>query len=91
MRITAAFGDAYKVKDKATGMKYALKDVVHQSEESEAEMKEIDILGRISHANVVVLIDRDQHPDDGGLHELGLMEYCAGKTLNERLNRPCKQ
>ena len=50
---SGAFGNVYKVKDKATGMKYALKDVAHQSEESEAEMKEIDILERISHPNVV--------------------------------------
>ena len=85
---SGAFGDVYKVKDKATGMKYALKDVVHQSDESEAEMKEINILGRISHANVVTLIDRDKNSDVGILHELILMEYCAGGNLNERLHRP---
>ena len=85
---SGAFGNVYKVKDKATGMKYALKDVVHQSEESEAEMKEIDILERISHANVVKLIDRDKHSDLDIWHELILMEYCAGGNLNERLNRP---
>ena len=45
---SGAFGDVYKAKDKATGMKYALKDVVHQSEESEAAVKEIDILRQIS-------------------------------------------
>ena len=85
---SGAFGYVYKVKDKATGMKYALKDVVHQSEESEAEMNEIDILERISHANVVKLIDRDKHSDLDIWHELILMEYCAGGNLNERLNRP---
>ena len=85
---SGAFGDVYKVKDKATGIKYALKDVVHQTDESEAEMKEINILGRISHANVVTLIDRDKHSHLGILHELILMEYCAGGNLNQRLNRP---
>ena len=63
-------------------MKYALKHVVHQPEESEAAVKEINILGQISHANVVTLIARDQRSDDDGLHELSLMEYCA------RLDRP---
>ena len=38
---SGAFGDVYKVKDKATGMKYALKHVVHQAEESEEAVKEI--------------------------------------------------
>lgn len=86
---SGAFGNVYKVKDKATGMKYALKDVAHQSEESEAEMKEIDILECISHPNVVKLIDRDQHFYVGiSVHELILMEYCAGGNLNGRLNRP---
>ena len=88
---SGAFGDVYKVKDKATGMKYALKDVVHQSEESLAEMKEIHILGQISHANVVTLIARDsqEHFDPKrSLHELILMEYCSGGNLNERLHRP---
>lgn len=65
---SGAFGDVYKVKDKATGMKYALKHVVHQSEESEVAMREIGILGQISHANVVILIARDRHSDDDGLH-----------------------
>lgn len=79
-----------KCEDKATGMKYALKDVVHQSEESIAEMKEIHILGQISHANVVTLIARDslKHVDPKSLHELILMEYCAGGNLNEHLHRP---
>ena len=85
---SGAFGDVYKVKDKATGMKYALKHVVHQAEESEEAVKEINILGQIFHANVVTLIARDQRSDDDGLHELILMEYCAGGTLNERLDRP---
>ena len=86
---SGAFGDVYKVKDKATGMKYALKDV-HQSKESLAEMKEIDILGQISHVNVVTLIARDNmnHFDFESFHELILMEYCAGGNLNERLHRP---
>ena len=85
---SGAFGNVYKVKDEATGMKYALKHVVHQSEESEAAMQEIDILGQISHANVVILITRDRRSYADGLHELILMEYCAGGTLNKRLDRP---
>ena len=85
---SGAFGDVYKVKDEETGMKYALKDVVHQSKESLAEMKEIDKLRQISHANVVTLIARDWRSDVDGPHELILMEYCAGGTLNERLDRP---
>lgn len=86
---SGAFGDVYKVKDKATGMKYALKDV-HQSKESLAEMKESDILGQISHVNVVTLIARDNmnHFNFESFHELILMEYCAGGILNERLHRP---
>ncbi|XP_073231587.1 serine/threonine-protein kinase pdik1l-B-like [Porites lutea] len=87
---SGAFRDVYKVKDKATGMLCALKDVVHQSEESLVEMKEIDILGQISHANVVTLIARDsmEHFDFESWHELILMEYCAGGNLNKRLHRP---
>ena len=86
---SGAFGHVYKVKDMVTGMKYALKDVLHhQSQWSEAAMQEIDILRQNSHANVVTLIAPDQRSDYDGLHVLILMDYCAGGTLNERLDRP---
>ena len=89
-----AFGQVYKVKDVATSNEYALKTVVCSElsgiRESDV-MKEIHVLRKISHPNIIQIIEAGCYK---GTYMLGaptkmliLTEYCPGGNMNDRLNQ----
>ena len=88
------FGDVYKVKDVENSSVYALKVVVcgGQSRIRESDVLiEIQTLRKISHPNVISIIDggcyKDTRIPETSTHMLILMEYCSGGNLNDRLNQ----
>ena len=82
-----AFGVVYKVKDEASSMVYALKDVLCLNASAlRNAVREAITLNKISHANVIAIMGADQVRDTQRcLHMLLLTEYCSGGSLNERL------
>ena len=89
-----AFGQVYKVKDVATSNEYALKTVVCSEPSGIREsdvIKEIQILRKISHPNIIQIIEAGCYKGTrmpGALTEmLILTEYCPGGNLNDRLNQ----
>ena len=89
-----AFGQVYKVKDVATSNEYALKTVVCSElsgiRESDV-IKEIQILRKISHPNIIQIIEtgcyKDTRMPGAPTEMLILTEYCPGGNLNDRLNQ----
>ena len=51
-------------------------------------IREVETMYQISHVGVIQIIGVDKFTDAQGFHVLILTEYCAGGTLNERLNWP---
>ena len=85
-----AFGVVCKVKDEASSMVYALKDVLCLNASAlRNAVREAKTLNKISHAKVIAIIGADQVGDtQGRLHMLCFTEYCSGGSFNERLTRP---
>ena len=85
-----AFGVVYKVKDEASSMVYALKDVLCLNDSAlRNAVREAKTLKKISHTDVIAIMGADQVRDKKGLlHMLLLTEYCSGGSLNDRLARP---
>ena len=83
------FGAVHKVKDVATSIEYALKDVVCENESDISAVKnEILTLSNIAHPNVILIIESGDYKDTEGLrHMLILTEYCQGGNLNDRLTQ----
>ena len=88
-----AFGVVYKVKDEASSMVYALKDVLCLNDSAlRNAVREATTLNKISHGNVIAIMGADQFRDtQGRLHMLLLTEYCSGGSLNERLAQPSSE
>lgn len=89
------FGVVYKVSDVVTSIEYALKDVLCSEEpgrrKSDVE-REIQTLRKISHPNVIPIIEEGSCPTHMQTHMLILTEYCPGGNLNDRLTREsCKE
>ena len=84
------FGVVHKVKDVATSIEYALKDVVCENESDiSAVENEILTLSNIAHPNVISIIESGDYEDTEGLrHMLILTEHCQGGNLNDRLRQP---
>ena len=87
------FGVVHKVKDVATSIEYALKDVVCENESDiSAAKNEILTLSNIAQTNdcpnVILIIESGDYKDTEGLrHMLILTEYCQGGNLNDRLTQ----
>ena len=89
---SGAFGVVYKVKDEATSTVYALKDVLCLNEKAIRNAhREVATLKKISHQNVIAIMEADEFRDSEGLHMLLLTEYCSGGSLNDRLARPSSE
>ena len=87
-----AFGVVYKVKDEASYEDYALKDVLCLNDSAlRNAVREATTLNKISHQNVIAVMEADQFQDVQGLHMLLLTEYCSGGSLNDRLARPSSE
>lgn len=83
-----AFGVVHKVKHQTSSAVYALKDVLcNDKTEIKGAIREVKTMQKLSHKNVIRVLDDDQQNDaQGKMHMLILTEYCAGGNLNERLN-----
>ena len=85
---SGAFGDVYKVKDKASFTVYALKDILcTDASDIDNVIGEAATLYQLSHENVIAIEGADQYASNDGVHMLILTEYCDGGNLNERLRR----
>ena len=85
---SGAFGDVYKVKDKASSRVYALKDILcTDASDIDNVIREAVTLYQLSHENVIAIEGADQYASYDGVHMLILTEYCDGGNLNERLRR----
>ena len=85
---SGAFGDVYKVKDRASSRVYALKDILcTDSSEIDNVIREATTLYQLSHENVIAIKGVDRFASYEGVHMLILIEYCGGGNLNERLRR----
>ena len=85
---SGAFGDVYKVKDKASFTVYALKDILcTDASDIDNVIREAATLYHLSHENVIAIEGADQYASNDGVHMLILTEYCDGGNLNERLRR----
>ena len=85
---SGAFGDVYKVKDRASSRVYALKDILcTDPSEIDDVIREVTTLYQLSHENVIAIKDVDRFASHDGFHMLILTEYCGGGNLNERLRR----
>ena len=83
-----AFGVVYKVKDEASSIVYALKDVLCLNASAlRNAVREATTLNKITHQNVIAVVGADDFRDGKGLHMLLLTEYCSGGSLNDRLAR----
>ncbi|XP_015775500.1 PREDICTED: serine/threonine-protein kinase nekl-3-like [Acropora digitifera] len=82
-----AFGVVYRVEETATSKMYAMKVIPCSKESADTHnvRREVQMLCRISHVNVIQIYEADEFTD--GSRVLILTEYCAGGTLNERLKR----
>lgn len=82
-----AFGVVYRVEETATSKMYAMKVIpcLKKSAAIHNVRREVQMLCRISHVNVIQIYEADEFTD--GSRVLILTEYCAGGTLNERLKR----
>ena len=82
-----AFGTVYKVIDKNTSRRYAVKDIICKNNTDIGYgLAEIRALARGSHANVIALLNvtaTQSRPFEATLSLL--TEYCAKGNLNERL------
>lgn len=88
-----AYGKVYKVKDVATSYECALKVVVCSGQSGMREsdvLKEIQTLRKISHPNVISIIETGRYTliPGASTHMLILTEYCSGGNLNDRLTQP---
>ena len=85
---SGAFGDVYKVKDRASSRIYALKDIfcIYFSDIDNV-VREATTLYQLSHENVIAIKGAYRFPSFDGVHMLILTEYCDGGNLNERLRR----
>ena len=88
------FGVVYRVKDVATSLEYALKDVLCSEKPGRRKSdvkREIQTLRKISHPNVISIIEEGsyqrRYQDTNLTHMLILTEYCPGGNLNDRLER----
>ena len=87
-----AFGVVYKVIDEASYEVYALKDVLCLYDSAlRNAIREATTLNKISHENVIAIMEADQFQDSTGLHMLLLTEYCSGGSLNDRLAQPSSE
>ena len=89
-----AYGKVYKVKDVLTSSECALKVVAcsRQPRPGKTEpdvMNEIQTLRKISHPNVISIIESGCYPPIpwASTHMLILTEYCPRGNLNDRLTR----
>ena len=83
-----AFGVVYKVKDEASSIVYALKDVLCLNASAlRNAVREATTLNKIYHQNLIAVMGADDFRDGKGLHMLLLTEYCSGGSLNDRLAR----
>ena len=85
---SGAFGDVYKVKDRASSRIYALKDIlcIYLSDIDNV-VREAATLYQLSHENVIAIEGAYRFASYNDVHMLILTEYCAGGNLNERLRR----
>jgi len=83
---SGAFGDIYKVKDRASSRIYALKDIfcIYFSDIDNV-VREATTLYQLSHENVIAIKGAYRFASFDGVHMLILTEYCGGGNLNERL------
>ena len=85
---SGAFGDVYKVEDRASSTVYALKDILCTDDsEIDKVIGEATTLYQLSHEHVIAIEGVDQFASYEGCHMLILTEYCGGGNLNERLRR----
>ena len=83
---SGAFGDVYKVKDKASSRVYALKDILCTDASGiDNVIREATTLHQLSHENVIAIEGADRFASFYGVHMLILTEFCGGGNLNERL------
>ena len=76
---SGAFGVVYKVEDETNFRVYASKDVLSLNASAlRNAVREATTLNKISHQNVIALMEADQFRDSKGLHMLLLTEYCSG-------------
>ena len=69
-----AFGVVYKVKDEATSTVCALKDVLCLNGRAiRNARREVTTLNKISHQNVIAVMEADEFRDSKGLHMLLLL------------------
>ncbi|XP_067028033.1 uncharacterized protein [Acropora muricata] len=85
-----AFGVVYKVKEAVTSRMYAMKDILCLNRPAICNaIREVETMNQISHFGVIQIIGVDKFTDAQGFHHvLILTEYCAGGTLNDRLQWP---
>ena len=85
---SGAFGDVYKVKDRASSRVYALKDILcTDASDIDNVVREATTLYQLSHENVITIEGAYPFASLGDVHMLILTEYCGGGNLNERLRR----
>ena len=85
---SGAFGNVYKVEDRASSRVYALKDILCvYASEIDNVIREATTLFQLSHENVIAIEGAYQFATYDGVHMLILTEYCGGGNLNERLGR----
>ena len=83
-----AFGDVYKVKDRASSRVYALKDILcTDASDIDNVVREATTLYQLSHENVITIEGAYPFASLDDVHMLILTEYCDGGNLNERLRR----
>lgn len=81
-----AFGVVYKVKEEGTSNVYAMKDILClNSSDIQNTIREAETLCKISHENVIAIVNVGKFRDRQALHMLLLTEYCHGGSLNDRL------